>query len=49
MSVVSWRRADVVEYLKPCCSLAGERNSLIEGMMSAPRTLEADIDMVQYD
>ena len=43
MSVVSWRKADVVECLglKPCCSLAGERNSLIDGKMSASRTLEA--------
>ena len=39
MSVVSWSRADVVECLKPCLSLAGERNSLIEGKMSAPMTL----------
>ena len=39
--VVSWRKADVVDYLglKPCCSLAGERNSLIEGKMSASTTL----------
>ena len=38
MSVVSWRRADVVECLglKPCWSFAGEINSLIEGKMSAP-------------
>ena len=43
MSVVSWRRIDVVECLgqKPCCSLAGEINSLIEGKMSASRTLAA--------
>ena len=36
MCVVSWRRADVVECLglKPCLSLAGEINSLIEGKMS---------------
>ena len=43
MSVVSWTRADVVDCLglKPCCSLAGERNSLIEGKISALRTLAA--------
>ena len=41
MSVVSWRRADVVECLKPCCSLDGEINSLIEGKMSVTRTLAA--------
>ena len=41
MSVV--RRADVVECLglKPCLSLAGDRNSLIEGKMSASRNLAA--------
>ena len=41
MPVVSWRKADVVECLglKLCLSLAGERNSLIEGKMSASRTL----------
>ena len=39
MCVVSWRRADVVKCLglKPCSPLAGERNSLIEGKMSASR------------
>ena len=44
MFVVSWRRADVVECLgmKPCRSLAGEINSLIEGKMSASRTLAAE-------
>ena len=43
MSVVSWRRADVVECLdlNPCYSLAGQRNSLIEGKMRASRTLDA--------
>ena len=43
MSVVSWRRADVAECLglKPCWSLAGERNSLVEGKMSASRTMAA--------
>ena len=41
MSVVSWRRPDVVECLglKLCLYFAGERNSLIEGKMSALRTL----------
>ena len=45
MSVLSWRRADVVECmgLKPCCSLAGERNSLIEGKMSAQTTIPTNI------
>ena len=43
MSVVSWRRVDVVKCLglKPCCYLAGARNPFIEGKMSATRTLTA--------
>ena len=43
MSVLSWRRADVVECLglKPCGALVGERTSLIEGKMSASRILAA--------
>ena len=43
MSVVNWSRADVVECLglKPCSSLSGEKNSLIEGKMSTSRTLAA--------
>ena len=43
MSVVSWRREDVVECLglKQCLYLAGDINSLIEGKMSASRILVA--------
>ena len=43
MSIVRLKRAYVVECmgLKPCGSLAGEINSLIEGKRSSSRTLTA--------
>ena len=48
MCVVNWKRADVVECmdLKPCLSLAGERNSLT---LAAGHSSEMDLYEVPYD